>query len=805
MYEQSVNGASSPHPAGRHAGRLASALLAAALALCLLPRAALAGPAYPGVQKVTDGTGGALSVQQHGDEHFSYITDTEGNLLYRDDGGYYRYIVSEGNAFALGDRVFQETPWYQKLLPEAFRRNRQDERPRVNTKSAGEDFQKKLEALYAATGAGAGATAYNRKNFTYDEHSKLENYVPVSGVDPLFGKLVPEGQGFSEPPIPTRGSVCPLLIIKLQYTDTKCLFSDAQWYDRFFGNRGVARYYNEVSDNRFTYVPAKESAGVSDDGVVTVTLPINQPRFDLNYCGHNFGQGARADVYQAPDGRKYAIYGNASLYAYGLEAAGAYIDFSLYDRQKDGYYNGNGDGYVSPTELAVLVVNAGYEASYGLSGRGDPTTWASSWYMNTWWKPSLHNDDIYGERYGIRLNGVQLYKFTIIGENLSGTPAYGGKRQYDYTKTPEQNRAEGNIPYQAEIGTSCHELGHDLGLRDLYNTTPAVAQTKAVEALSLMGSGSWGQAKEDYPDRPGSSPSHLDAYSKIWLGFYQADTVSASGVYPVTEASDSGNYNILRVNTDQPDVYYLVENRTFTGFDKGLYHAFGPPDGVVYWRIDEDVIRKRYAINRVNTVPGHYGIMPEYIHYDLYDDYLRFPFRSRESNDYCVSLGYSDQRTFLLPEKRKVSLTSNDPSGARMDVLLNASTPIELTLRPGNSFFEGKAGDITAVLGAGSNLTLNDLLDVRMNGGLLSSPEQYEARSGSIIVTLKAAYLNTLAPGAHTLRLTLKDGTVAEAQILVCVAEIPKAGDSAMPWLWAGLMTLSAAGLALRRRRRRGA
>lgn len=761
------------------------AVLVAALLGSLWIGVALANPAYPGLLEVLDGTGNTLQIRSHGDEFFSYATTRDGDLVWRDGWGSYHYILDRGNAYALGERVFDATPRFPRLLSGASPST--DAGERVNTGTAGEDFKQKLEAFYASQSSGIALFSLR------GTRSQLEGYTPEEGVDPLFGKWVEEGKGFTQPDMPERGGVCPLLILKIQYADTPCLFTDQEWHDRIFGGGGVTAYYNEVSNGRFTYVPAMESGGTANDGVITVTLPIPQPRYENQYTGHNFDKGAKADLYTSTDGRhKYAIYNNASLYAYGLEAASQSIAFGQYDARHDSYYNGNGDGYISPTELAVLVVNAGYEASFGLSAVGDPATWASSWCANNWWIPDEGSEEVDGVAGGILLDGVQLYKFTIVGENLCGSPANTNYRKYDYSKTRAQNEAEGNAPFQGEIGTSCHELGHDLGLQDLYDTSGSPAHERDVGALSLMATGNWGVTPEEYVNgRPGSSPTHLDAYSKIRLGFYQAQNISASGVYPVAHASDSGNYNILRVNTDDPDVYYLIENRTFTGFDRGMYCDLDAPSGVVYWRIDEGVVRARYKANKVNNTPGPYGIVPEYVYYAYSDAYQYF-----FCKPYHNSVTYADypaKRVFALPEKPTVSLTCYDAAAPRMDVWLNCSAPIPLTLMPDGSFPVGAAGsDLTMVLGAGSSITLSDLAWVTMDGNPLLSPSQYEARTGSIILTLKKAYLDTLAPGVHTLRVTLRNGMVAEAKINVYEPSVPpQTGDASTPGLWAGLALLA--------------
>ena len=81
--------------------------------------------------------------------------------------------------------------------------------------------------------------------------------------------------------------------------------------------------------------------------------------------------------------------------------------------------------------------------------------------------------------------------------------------------------------YQNAYCTACHELGHDLGLADLYNT--GYSSTKQnVNGMSLMGMGSWGYREGELP---GTTPTHIDAYGKVYLGFYNAQELEVNGRY----------------------------------------------------------------------------------------------------------------------------------------------------------------------------------------------------------------------------------------------------------------------------------
>ncbi|WP_080800658.1 hypothetical protein [Arabiibacter massiliensis] len=128
-------------------------------------------------------------------------------------------------------------------------------------------------------------------------------------------------------------------------------------------------------------------------------------------------------------------------------------------------------------------------------------------------------------------------------------------------------------------------------------------------------------------------------------------------------------------------------------------------------------------------------------------------------------------------------------------------------------------GNGTHVVGAGGTLTftcslpLEDLIKVFVDGKELDKAN-YDAKSGSTIVTLKAAYLDTLAEGKHTIKLSYTgdraaslDFTVAKAKPLPTDdkndgSKIAKTGDplSAAPLAGVAGIALLAGAVALRKK-----
>jgi LPXTG-motif cell wall-anchored protein len=99
-----------------------------------------------------------------------------------------------------------------------------------------------------------------------------------------------------------------------------------------------------------------------------------------------------------------------------------------------------------------------------------------------------------------------------------------------------------------------------------------------------------------------------------------------------------------------------------------------------------------------------------------------------------------------------------------------------------------------------SNAEFSDFVGVKVDDKDLD-PANYDVKEGSIIVTLKAAYLKTLAPGKHKVEILSKTGSsVGHITIKAATAfyaPSPKTGDSNDVFFWLEIALLSAAGLVL--------
>jgi hypothetical protein len=153
----------------------------------------------------------------------------------------------------------------------------------------------------------------------------------------------------------------------------------------------------------------------------------------------------------------------------------------------------------------------------------------------------------------------------------------------------------------AHIGVVSHEIGHSLGLEDLYEYVlvqyALVVVSGAFFSRKLdffyisstdgdgFGIGSWGLMANPWGfDSTQLYPPHLCAYSKILLGWltpkeaeYGTNFVSALSIL------EPKHSQVIKISSGFPEgEYLLVENRQPLGFDRKV-----PDGGLVIFHIDE--------------------------------------------------------------------------------------------------------------------------------------------------------------------------------------------------------------------------
>lgn len=299
-----------------------------------------------------------------------------------------------------------------------------------------------------------------------------------------------------------------VLFILVDYSDQVFTYPDSSFESlAFAATDSVKEYFLENSYGQMTVSPAAETYGVANDGIVHVTRGITHP----NLGQSNWSSEAREIV----------------------SLADSFVQFSSFDT--------NVDGTISPEELSLVIILAGYETSYGGQANAlQPNVWGHAAGFST-----------------LTLDGVNLSPYAMFGEAHA---------------ISEQSK------HLATIGVMCHELGHLMfALPDLYDTDQSSA---GIGVWGLMGAGSWNSTGS----YSGETPAHLSAWSKIATAMTSPNDI-LTDQSAVGFADVESNESVVRVWADKYKVatneYFLLENRQLSGYDAGL-----PGAGLLIWHID---------------------------------------------------------------------------------------------------------------------------------------------------------------------------------------------------------------------------
>ncbi len=321
------------------------------------------------------------------------------------------------------------------------------------------------------------------------------------------------------------------LVILVQFTDQASMgTTPAQWNSKFFGATDSVRDYFQEASYGKLNIGAASESHGTANDGVVGWLTL--PYAHPNTA--NFPNGA-ADRKTVAD---------------AVKAADAYVNYKAYDA--------NNDNKLSSKELHVTVIAAGQEGSCCRSS--GKAVWGHFWTLFSGEQPTV--------------DGV-----------LFGSAAAGG----GYTQFGEYHR-----DHMATLGIMVHEMGHDLGLPDLYDTD---LSSEGVGDWSVMGGGSWNTVSGQYL---GSVPPFPDAWSRYYEGWVTPKReVGAKSVGQAT-ASDAvyqlhdnpGGLDWVSNVKSGTGEYFLIENRQKTGYDAGL-----PGCGLLVWHIDES----RTYTNKANA------------------------------------------------------------------------------------------------------------------------------------------------------------------------------------------------------------
>lgn len=250
---------------------------------------------------------------------------------------------------------------------------------------------------------------------------------------------------------------------------------------------------------------------------------------------------------------------SAGLVQHLAAAADADVDFSQYDR--------DGDGEVD----LFFVVHTGLGAE---AAPGDRTNlWSINASLSSGWSGVVPyvTDDL---RPGSTNQYITIDRFCIVPE-LSSV----------------------RLGEMAEIGTYCHEFGHGLGWPDLYDASTLGGGTNLGPGnWCLMSTGAFGGDSQT-PERP----TRPCAWAMMDAGWVSTDNLVETERVSFAPVDESGTVYRLWWQGEASSEYFLIENRRRRGYDQDL-----PGEGLLVYRVEEEVIAARRGANRINSglVPG---------------------------------------------------------------------------------------------------------------------------------------------------------------------------------------------------------
>lgn len=345
-------------------------------------------------------------------------------------------------------------------------------------------------------------------------------------------------------------------------------------------DRTMRNYYTEVSYGQFQ---------IDVEVVDWVTLP---KAYDY-YLGQNKG-------YYNENGDAHI----GELVYDAIKAADGKVDFSKFAVDADPneiweYEDGtpytleNGDS-VEKIVPNIFIIHRGTGAEFST----DPSIiWSHKW--------DIMSAKYFGYQYqnGSNMNEKDLKYTTVDGVavNTYNICPEVGRDISGYLKNvypPEVIGADykGSAPSPAYPGVYAHEFGHVLGLPDQYDYG---YDSEGTGMYTLMAGGSYGR---NIPSGfySGNTPVHMDAWSKMYLGFAEPKVISPTKgkIQTITLRPSSLAPDIFKIDVPGSNgrEYFLLENRQQKGYDVGLsYNVDGNKlHGLAVYHIVNDILVRNF-------------------------------------------------------------------------------------------------------------------------------------------------------------------------------------------------------------------
>ncbi|MDP3910825.1 MAG: M6 family metalloprotease domain-containing protein [Gemmatimonadales bacterium] len=367
----------------------------------------------------------------------------------------------------------------------------------------------------------------------------------------------------------------PFILISYQGIDSVTAMRNPADYDALlFGATAPSglpyslnSFYRQMSNDMFGMSGTVSAwarlsqAEVNYTGTPSSTCALQNP-FGTNNCNGLFSSTAIA---QMQNGLREA-----------LAAVDGAINFALFDNDgPDGIPNSSDDdGFVD----LVLFGHATQDGACGGST----------------------NNHIWSHRYAL---------VTGSGSFVTNDPSAAGGtiRVSDYLIQSALGGATGcDVNTIMPIGTVAHELGHGIGLPDLYDVNGNIfGPSVGIGQWGLMGTGNFSSPR---------SPSRMESWSLNELGWIALDTLTTSGTYALGEVPVADTALVVRVQGANPrGEYFLIENRQASQADTAMIrlhcarsgNPIGCGGGLVIWHVDSTKVASGRLGNSVNNGPIH--------------------------------------------------------------------------------------------------------------------------------------------------------------------------------------------------------
>jgi M6 family metalloprotease-like protein len=518
-----------------------------------------------------------------------------------------------------------------------------------------------------------------------------------------------------------------ILVVLLEFNDMPLFEMEQFWYEQYFSTdsnkRSVVNYYKEVSGGLDIFAPASTKNTVTSTGtyLTKLILPEGFVANDIEWAKNGVNITIFQSAYDGVIRVKFSMDHPMPIWNDDYAPPHTAVSLALRAIKENSSFDFGAYG----DNLHIAAVFSGGEASVGYNPGGQ--IWGSAMAVS---------EEITGQYLKLMWHG-------------------------------EMNEYE--IP--EGIGVACHELGHTLGLPDLYDTTYA---SSGVGVYSLMGSGSHGDASYPYND---DCPVHLDAWSKTALGYMSPITVSSSEYRKVNVNSiekSLAEYNIFKIiSSADPNQYFLVENRGLAGYDAGFEgEGIYPNDndgGIIIYHVDESVeqtntneyhrfidVEESDGKESLNKIVVGYSGMNHFYSTDEYNSIITNKFNWETTpNTNFHQLGHTPyQSDFALdchPQtvQSSINIIVNSQRSAVMEVEFGFIPVTNITRVPGKAI-AGTAlsleGTINPANATSSNITWSVVnagtTGANINNGILNTKS-----SGTVIV--RATIINGKSTGTN--------------------------------------------------------